>query len=109
MSVYKKASAKKGKLGTVAKGKKMTVKKVNGLFAYVKYGKKYGYVKVSSLKFLSKQNGKALTKTYAYEKTNTKSKKLKTLSKNASITLNSIYKEYYKVTVKVKKEVNPSV
>lgn len=101
--VYKKASAKGKTIATIKKGKKITVKSVNGQYAKVLVNKKYGYVKVNTLKFAAKQSGKIIAKTYAYEKANEKSKKLKTFAKKAAITLNSRYNNYYKVTVKVKK------
>lgn len=102
-TVYKKASTKKGKLASIKKGNKVSVKSINGIYAKVKTGKKYGYIKVENLKFYSKQTGKIIAKTYAYQKANNKAKKLKTYAKNAKLTLNSRYGKYYRVTVRVEK------
>lgn len=100
LTVYKKASTKKGRITKIGKGKKLTVKSVNGLYAKVKVGKKYGYVKVTSLTFSSKQNAQILAATRAYKAASTSKGYYKALSKNSKITLNSRYNSYYRITVR---------
>lgn len=109
VTVYKKASTKKGRWITVGKNKTITVKSVKGLYATVtvkvKGKKKTGYVKVTGLKFSKAQSGKVLASTKAYKKASTKNGYYASFSKNKRFTIKGRYGSYYTTVVKVKQVV----
>lgn len=100
--VYKKASAKKGKSGSVAKNKKISVISTNGLYAKIRYKGKTRYVKVTSLRFAKSQKGKVKAATKYYKAASSKKGYYTKLSKNTVITIRSRKGTYYTSTVKVR-------
>lgn len=101
VTIYNKTTGKKVKIATVKKNKTIKVKSIKGTYAKVTYGKKTGYVKVTSLKFSKSQKGKVLAATKAYKKASTKNGYYSTFAKNKSFTVKGRSGQYYTTTVKV--------
>lgn len=102
ITVYKKASVKKGKRATVKKGAKVAVKSVNGAYARIKIKGKYGYVKITSLKFSGKQKGILLAGTNAYKTTSVNKGVWKKVKKNDKYDITARSGNYYKIILPIK-------